>query len=192
MKSLNETLKQENVGPVIRRFFINTLFDSTFMLLGIIVGSAFTANAALNVIVVTMLTTSLALGISTGVSVYEAESLEQEKRITDLEKALFTNLKETNIEKTAKYTIILATIINFATPLLSCAVTITPFTLAAIGIIDVDIAGWIAVTLALTTLFVAGVFMGRFGKTNPYKKGVRMVAFGVLAFLIGYLLNMLI
>lgn len=192
MKSLSETLKQENVGPVIRRFFINTLFDSTFMLLGIIVGSAFTANAALNVIVVTMLTTSLALGISTGVSVYEAESLEQEKRITDLEKALFTNLKETNIEKTAKYTIILATIINFATPLLSCAVTITPFTLAAIGIIDVDIAGWIAVTLALTTLFVAGVFMGRFGKTNPYKKGVRMVAFGVLAFLIGYLLNMLI
>lgn len=106
MKSLSETLKQENVGPIIRRFFINTLFDSTFMLLGIIVGSAFTANAALNVIVVTMLTTSLALGISTGVSVYEAESLEQEKRITDLEKALFTNLKETNIEKTAKYTII--------------------------------------------------------------------------------------
>ena len=192
MKSLSETLKQENVGPIIRRFFINTLFDSTFMLLGIIVGSAFTANAALNVIVVTMLTTSLALGISTGVSVYEAESLEQEKRITDLEKALFTNLKETNIEKTAKYTIILATIINFATPLLSCAVTITPFALAAVGIIDVDIAGWIAVTLALTTLYVAGVFMGRFGKTNPYKKGVRMVAFGVLAFLIGYLLNMLI
>ncbi len=192
MKSLSETLKQESVGPVIRRFFINTLFDSTFMLLGIIVGSAFTANAALNVIVVTMLTTSLALGISTGVSVYEAESLEQEKRITDLEKALFTNLKETNIEKTAKYTIILATIINFATPLLSCAVTITPFALAAFGILKVDIAGWIAVTLALMTLFAAGVFMGRFGKTNPYKKGVRMVAFGVLAFLIGYLLNMLI
>lgn len=192
MKSLSETLKQESVGPVIRRFFINTLFDSTFMLLGIIVGSAFTANASLNVIVVTMLTTSLALGISTGVSVYEAESLEQEKRITDLEKALFTNLKETNIEKTAKYTIILATIINFATPLLSCAVTITPFALAASGILKVDIAGWIAVTLALTTLFTAGVFMGRFGKTNPYKKGVRMVAFGVLAFLIGYILNMLI
>ncbi len=192
MKSLREMLQQESIGPVIRRFFINTLFDSTFMLLGIIVGSAFTANASLNVIVVTMLTTSLALGISTGVSVYEAESLEQEKRITDLEKALFTDLKETNIEKTARYTIILATIINFATPLLSCVVTITPFALAAVGILKIDVAGWISLILALTTLFVAGVFMGKIGRTNPYKKGIRMVAFGVLAFIIGYLLNLLI
>lgn len=75
MKDLRETLKHESVGPIIRRFFINTLFDSTFMLLGIIVGSAFATQAGLNVIIVTMLTTSIALGISTGVSVYEAESL---------------------------------------------------------------------------------------------------------------------
>ena len=122
--------------PIIRRFFINTLFDSTFMLLGIIVGSAFAADAGLNVIIVTMLTTSLALGISTGVSVYEAESLEQERRIADLEKALFTDLQDTSIQKTAKYTILLATIINFATPLFSCAVTITPFILVALGILQ--------------------------------------------------------
>jgi hypothetical protein len=93
LKTLRETLKHESVGPIIRRFFINTLFDSTFMLLGIIVGSAFAGAAAgLNVIIITMLTTSLALGISTGVSVYEAESLEQERKIADLEKALFTDL----------------------------------------------------------------------------------------------------
>jgi VIT1/CCC1 family predicted Fe2+/Mn2+ transporter len=34
--------------------------------------------------------------------------------------------------------------------------------------------------------------MGRIGKTNPYKKGLRMVAFGILAFIIGYLLDLLI
>ena len=163
------------------------------MLLGIIVGSSFAGAAAgLNIIILTMLTTSLALGISTGVSVYEAESLEQERKIADLEKALFTNLKDTSIQKTAKYTIIIATLINFATPLFSCAVTITPFILVAIGILPLDIAGWISVALALSTLFGAGVYMGRIGKTNPYKKGLRMVAFGVLAFAIGFLLNLLI
>ena len=192
LKTLRETLKQESVGPIIRRFFINTLFDSTFMLLGIIVGSAFVGDAGLNIIIVTMLTTSLALGISTGVSVYEAESLEQERKIADLEKALFTNLKETSIQKTAKYTVLLATIINFATPLFSCAVTITPFILAAMGILHLNIAGWASVALALGTLFGAGVYMGRIGKTNPYKKGLRMVAFGVLAFSIGFLLDLLI
>jgi predicted membrane protein (TIGR00267 family) len=189
MIRIRETLKHESVGPIIRRFFINTLFDSTFMLLGIIVGSAFAADAGLRVIIVTMLTTSVALGISTGVSVYEAESLEQERRIADLEKALFTDLQDTNIQKTAKYTILLATIINFATPLFSCALTVTPFIFAALGIIAIEIAGWVSVTLALGTLFGAGVYMGRIGKTNPYKKGARMVVFGVLAFAIGFLLD---
>jgi len=192
MNSLRETLKKESVGPTIRRFFINTLFDSTFMLLGIIVGSAFAVNAGLNIIIVTMLTTSIALGISTGVSVYEAESLEQERKISDLEKALFTNLEDTSIQKTAKYTILLATLINFATPLFSCAVTVTPFILATVGILHTDIAGWVSVGLALGTLFCAGVYMGRVGKTNPYKKGLRMVAFGVLAFVIGFLLDLFI
>ena len=163
------------------------------MLLGIIVGSAFAGAAAgLNVIIITMLTTSLALGISTGVSVYEAESLEQERKIADLEKALFTDLDDTSIQKTAKYTIVIASLINFATPLFSCAVTITPFILVAKGILPLNIAGWISVVLALSTLFGAGVYMGRIGKTNPYKKGLRMVAFGVLAFVIGFLLNLLI
>lgn len=193
LKTLRETLKHESVGPIIRRFFINTLFDSTFMLLGIIVGSTFAGAAAgLNVIIITMLTTSLALGISTGVSVYEAESLEQERKIADLEKALFTDLKDTSIQKTAKYITLIAALINFATPLFSCAVTITPFVLVAIGILHLNIAGWISVVLALGTLFGAGVYMGRIGKTNPYKKGLRMVAFGVLAFAIGFLLNLLI
>jgi predicted membrane protein (TIGR00267 family) len=191
--NFQETLKHESVGPIIRRFFINTLFDSTFMLLGIIVGSAFAGAASgLNVIILTMLTTSLALGISTGVSVYEAESLEQERKIADLEKALFTDLKDTSIQKTSKNTIIIVTLINFATPLFSCALTITPFVLVAIGILSLDMAGWISVVLALSTLFGAGVYMGRIGKTNPYKKGLRMVAFGVLAFVIGFLLNLLI
>ena len=193
LKNFQETLKHESVGPIIRRFFINTLFDSTFMLLGIIVGAAFAGAAAgLNVIILTMLTTSLALGISTGVSVYEAESLEQERKISDLEKALFTDLKDTSIQKTSKNTIIIVTLINFATPLFSCALTITPFVLVAIGILSLGMAGWISVVLALGTLFGAGVYMGRIGKTNPYKKGLRMVAFGVLAFVIGFLLNLLI
>ncbi len=192
LKTLRKTLKHESVGPIIRRFFINTLFDSTFMLLGIIVGSAFAGDAGLNVIIVTMLTTSLALGISTGVSVYEAESLEQERKIADLEKALFTDLQDTSIQKTAKYTILIATLINFATPLFSCAVTITPFVLVALGILHLNVAGWISIASALATLFVAGVYMGRMGKTNPYKKGLRMVAFGVLAFAIGFILNLLL
>lgn len=97
--NLREMLRREDVSPIIRRFFINTLFDSTFMLLSIVIGAAFAADASLGIIMVTMVTSSLALGISTGVSVYEAESLERERKISELERALFRDLSGTTIEK---------------------------------------------------------------------------------------------
>ena len=50
VRSLRETLRRDDVGPIFRRFFINTLFDSTFMLLGIVVGAAFAADASLGVV----------------------------------------------------------------------------------------------------------------------------------------------
>jgi len=192
VRSLRETLRREDVGPIIRRFFINTLFDSTFMLLGIVVGAAFAADASLRVVLVTMVTSSLALGISTGVSVYEAESLERERKISELERALFRDLNDTTIEKAARSITILAALINFLTPLFSCAVTISPFVLAALQILEINLAAWFSVVLTLSMLFGAGVYLGRLGKKNPWKKGLRMVGFGLIAFIIGFLLDSLI
>jgi predicted membrane protein (TIGR00267 family) len=192
VRSLREILRREDVGPIIRRFFINTLFDSTFMLLGIVVGAAFAADASLGVVLVTMVTSSLALGISTGVSVYEAESLERERKIYELERALFMDLKGTKIEKAARSITILVAVINFLTPLFSCAVTTSPFVLVALDVLEINLASWFSVVLALSILFGAGVYMGRLGKKNPWKKGLRMVGFGLIAFIIGFLLDSLI
>lgn len=192
LHNLKEMLQREDVGPIIRRFFINTLFDSTFMLLGVIVGAAFAPNASLPVVIITMVSSSLALGISTGVSVYEAESLERERKISDLEKALFRDLSGTHIEKRAKSVIALAALINFATPLVSCVVTISPLALAACNVLRVDVAVWISILLALGTLFGAGAYFGRLGKKNPWIKGLRMVIFGFIAFLVGFLLQALL
>jgi len=192
VRSLRRMLKREDVGPIIRRFFINTLFDSTFMLLGIVVGVAFAADASLGVVLVTMVTSSFALGISTGVSVYEAESLERERKIYELERALFMDLEGTKIEKAARSIAILVALINFLTPLFSCAVMILPFVLVALDVLEINSASWFSVILALSTLFGAGVYMGRLGKKNPWKKGVRMVCFGLIAFIIGFLLDSLV
>jgi len=192
LNNLRKMLQREDVGPIIRRFFINTLFDSTFMLLGIVVGVAFAPNASLGVVLITMVSSSLALGISTGVSVYEAESLERERKISELEKALFRDLGGTKIEKAARSVIAVAALINFLTPLVSCAVTVTPLALAASGILTVNVATWLSIILALSTLFSAGAYLGRLGRKNPWIKGSRMVIFGLAAFLIGMFLHALI
>ena len=189
IRNLRNELRREDVGSIVRRFFVNTLFDSTFMLLGIVVGAAFAADASLGVVMVTMITTSLALGISTGVSVYEAESFEQKRKISELEKALFRNLSDTTIEKRSKSVILLAVLINFSTPIVSCTVTISPFVLCALKILNIGVASWVSIILALSILFNAGVYLGKLGKSNPWIKGFRMVGFGLVAFIIGFLLD---
>lgn len=184
-----KSISSLNVGPSLRRFFVNTLFDSTFMLLGVIMGSAFSDDPHIDVIVGTMLTTSLALGISTGVSVYEAENLERGIRITQIEKAMIRNLDETVLTERDAMASLIISLANFATPLVACAITITPFILTLHGELLLKTAAWIAMGLALGILFVAGAVLGRLGGKNPLLKGFRMLGFGILAFVIGYLIE---
>jgi len=80
------------------------------MLLGI-VGSVV---ARLQSVISALVAGSFALEISTGVSVYEADSLEQE-RIAKPEKAMFENLRWTLIHKSARSITLSASLINIST-----------------------------------------------------------------------------
>lgn len=162
------------------------------MLLGITVGSAFVARPELEVILGTMLSSSLALGISTGVSVYEAEILEREKKIGEMERSLLTDLEDTDVAKSVKTAAIIISLINSLTPLVACAISISPFVLSSLGFIEIKVAAWISIATAMGTLFSAGVCIGRNGKGNAILKGVKMATFGGIAFLIGYWIETLI
>jgi predicted membrane protein (TIGR00267 family) len=178
-------------GPSIRRFFINTLFDSTFTLLGVIVGSAFVAEPELKVILGTMITISLGLGISTGVSVYEAEILERERKVQELEKAMLKSLEDTQVMKSARTVATIVALVNLLTPLLVCVIYISPLVMAYLGIVGIKMAAWASIAIALSTLMFTGMYMGRKGKGNAILKGARMAALGGITFLIGYWIALL-
>lgn len=139
-----------------------------------------------------MVATSIALGISTGVSVYESETLERERRVVELEKALFRELENTTITENHRISAVIIAVINFFTPLMCCGIVITPLVLAAFQMIEITTASWISISLALGILFVAGTYFGRLGRRNPLVKGIRMVIFGIVAFVIGFLIQALL
>ena len=182
----------KEIGPILRRFFMNTLFDSTFMQLGIIIGSAFAGDPDLRLIIGTLISSSVALGISTGVSVYESETLERERKIVELEKALFRKLDNTTIHEDYKTCARVLSIVNSFTPLGCCLIALVPFFLAGLQLLDIMTASWISVVLSLGILFVAGTYLGRLGKRRPFIKGLRMVMFGIVAFIVGFLIQILI
>jgi predicted membrane protein (TIGR00267 family) len=185
-------MKGVDAGPSIRRFFINTLFDSTFVLLGVVVGSAFVLHPDLEVILRTMILSSLALGISSGVSVYEAETLERAREVQRLENAMLTSLEDTAVTRLAKKAALVVATINLATPLLVCTLCALPFALAYVGTLDITTAAWASILIAIGTLMVAGIYMGRSGTGNALLKGVRMAVVGGVAFFTVYLLGTLI
>lgn len=191
--SFNILLKRvREIAPILRRLFINTLFDSTFTLIGIIIGSIFSTIPNLQILIGTAVASSFALGISSGVSVYESESIERERKLVELEKALFIDLQNTVITENYKaYALILA-FINFLTPIICCGIILMPLILVAFNLIEPIIALWMSVSIAFGIIFVTGVFFGRFGKTNPLVKGLRMVFFGAIAFIIGYLIQTIV
>ncbi|MEJ2241421.1 MAG: hypothetical protein P8Y18_04685 [Candidatus Bathyarchaeota archaeon] len=174
--SFNNLLRRvREISPILRRLFINTLFDSTFTLIGIIIGSIFSTTPNLRILVGTAVASSFALGISSGVSVYESESIERERKLVDLEKALFLDLKNSIITQNYRTYALILGFVNFLTPLICCGLILTPFILEVFNLIDIIIASWISVSIAFGIIFVTGIFFGRFGKTNPLIKGLRML-----------------
>jgi len=175
--------------PTIRRYLVNTIFDSTFVMLGIIIGSAFSSDPNIRLTIVTILTSSVALGISTGVSTYEAENLEQNKRIDEIERAMLRPLDDTHIGRSARSSMLLISFVIFLAPLLVGLVILSPFLLLNEEIVT---AAWIAIALAIGVLFTTGVLMGRSGGRNPWVQGARMAFIGAIAFVICFYIEKLV
>jgi len=174
-------------GPALRRYFVNTMFDSTFAVLGIIIGSALSFDADKGLVVATIITSCVALAISTGTSVYEAETLEQSRRMDEIGRAMLRPVEETNLGKASKASAALIALFNSIAPLVSGAIIVSPFLLLDEGTILV--AAEVAIALAIVLLFITGFIMGRISEKNPWWKGLRMALVGLGAFVVCYLIG---
>ncbi len=173
--------------PALRRYFVNTIFDTTFVILGVIIGSALSPHPNIDVVKTTIITSAVALAISTGSSVYEAESLEQSRRLDEISRAMLSPVDETDLGRTSRASTALIALINSLAPLLAGAVTLAPFLVLSGS--DIVYAAEVSITLAISILFVTGYFMGRMANKNPLVKGARMAVIGLIAFGVCYLIG---
>ncbi len=182
-----QALKMPETRPALRRYFVNTIFDTTFVILGVIIGSALSPHPNIDVVTTTIITSTVALAISTGSSVYEAESLEQSRRLDEISRAMLSSVDETDLGKTSRASITLIALVNSCAPLLAGTVTLVPF--LVLPETDIVAAAEISITLAISLLFVTGYFMGRMANKNPWIKGMRMAVIGLIAFAICYIIG---
>ena len=182
-----KALKMPETWPALRRYFVNTIFDTTFVILGVIIGSALSPHPSLDVVKTTIITSAVALAISTGASVYEAESLEQSRRMDEISRAMLSSVDDTDLGKTSRASVYLIASVNSLAPLLAGVITLAPFLMFSAA--DITLAAETSITLAISILFVTGFFMGRLANRNPWVKGMRMAVIGLIAFGICYLIG---
>jgi len=170
----------------LKPYFINTVFDSAFTILGIIVGSAFSENFDYKIFLGTLLTGTFSLGISSGVSVYEAETLQAEKKIKTLEESLLRDLDETLIVENEKRQTAVVSVIIFLTPILTSLYSLTPQILSLADVLHVKTTIWISVGLTISLLFLTGYVFSEENREQKIWRGLRMMVLGVVAFLVGF------
>jgi len=171
------------LSELFRRYFINTLFDSTFVVLGILAASAFVPNANPEIAMGTIFAACLAIGISSAVSVYEAEHVEAEIEMRKIERAMLSSMQDTDTERRTRAAAYAVATVNFLAPVFVAIVMGTPLLLYEVEIIrDFHMAAALSSVLGICIIFAAGYYLGSLGRKRPWLRAVRMSVIALLAF----------
>lgn len=162
---------------------MNTLFDSTFVVLGILAATAAEPVPDIGFALGTVFAACLAIGVSTGVSVYEAEQTEGAIRLRRLERAMLTPMHDTDLSRNLRSVRMAIAIVNFLAPIAVAAVTSIPLALFHFGLMpSFSIAAAASGIAGIAIIFVAEYTLGRLTHRRPWLKAIRMSIVALLTF----------
>jgi predicted membrane protein (TIGR00267 family) len=195
MSSLQDRLEEwreyndiSQASDIARRAFANNSFDGILTMIGVVMGSFVVGVEDATVVLVTGLSTALAIGISGGWGAWLTESAERRAEITDLEKRTLSDLQESKIGKASRMAVVLVAAVDGLSPFFSAFIVVIPF-FAAPLLPSIQYAFYASTALALLGLFALGIHLGRIAKGNLLLSGVRTMIAGIVCIGLSYLLE---
>jgi predicted membrane protein (TIGR00267 family) len=175
-------------GEIARRAFANNSFDGVLTMIGVVMGSFVVGVHDATVVLVTGLSTALAIGISGGWGAYLTESAERHHAIGELEQFTLTELQDTKIGKASRLAVVLVAAVDGLSPFLAALLVVVPFFLAPL-LPSVTYAYYASIGMALLALFALGIYLGRISKRNLIMSGVKTTVAGIVCIGLSYLLE---
>lgn len=188
LERLKEYQEITGVGEIARRYFAMNSFDGILTILGVLMGSYLARVQKPSVVIITGLTTSVSMTISGLWGAYLTESAERQRCLDDLEEYTLSDLTNTRIGRAARMAVAIVAIVDGLAPLLASLLVLLPFFLAHLWG-NILYSYYSALTIALFTLFALGAFLGRVSKQNVILAGLKMIAAGVAALVLSYLIE---
>lgn len=156
------------------RYLILGSIDGLLAVLGIIIGLATTTHDN-GIIIKAALGGGVALCLTNGIGSYLAETAVEYGRISNVEKAMLEDLRDTHIEKMAKRKIVRDSALSGISSFFGSIVPVLPFLV---------LQGWIAiissVVLCAVVLTVLGLYSGKLSGQGYVKSVARMIGLGAI------------
>jgi predicted membrane protein (TIGR00267 family) len=195
MRSLREEIERlreydevADIGEIARRLFAMNSFDGILTILGVLVGNYLAEVRTPGTIIVTGMATSVSMGVSGLWGAYLTESAERQKSLDDLEDITLTDLSNTRIGRASRVAVVVIAVVDGLAPLLASFLVLLPFFLTDMWA-DITYSYYLALAIAMLSLFGLGAFLGRISRRNVFTAGLKMIVAGVVALLLSYLIE---
>ena len=184
LEKIRRYIQISEVAPISRRYFIMNAFDGATTILGIVVGAYVAGITNEFWVIWSGLGAALAMGLSGFAGAYMTEEAELARKLKNLEKSMLTELKNSVVGKASRFASLWAGIVDGVSPALAAVACLTPFFLSSHGLFSINSAIQLSVAIALSVMFLLGVFLGKISSRNMFFHGVKMLFVGLILMLI--------
>jgi len=190
LEKIRRYIKISEVAPISRRYFIMNAFDGATTILGIVIGAYVVEITNEFWVIWSGLGATLAMGLSGFAGAYMTEEAEREKKLNALEKSMLTELTNSVVGKAGRFASLWAGIIDGVSPAFAALICLAPFFLSSHDVFSINFAIQLSVAMALSIMFLLGVFLGKISNRNMFFHGAKMLLVGLVITFIFLLLKM--
>lgn len=183
LQRFRERVRQARAGEITSRYFVINAFDGAMTALGVIVGAYLGGRNTVTVILAAVGAT-VAMGISGLAGAYLAEEAMRTRHLRDLEKAVFRDLKGSQLERASRTAVVWIAFVDAISPAIAAGISVAPLLLALTGTLSLAYAVLASVAVTLVTLFALGLYLGKLSHRSIISYGVRTVVAGLATALI--------
>jgi len=169
-----------DVSSIARRYFAMNAFDGVVTIIGVVAGAMVAGVTRPAVVVVTGLTTAVAMGVSGFTGAYLTEAAERERELKRLGKATLRDLHHTRVGRAARFAVVVVTLVDGLSPMLAAGLVLAPFYVAA-WLPSITWAYYAALAFSLVVLFALGILLGRISNKGLIVYGIKTTLAGLLA-----------
>ncbi|NIO44117.1 MAG: hypothetical protein GTN36_00985 [Candidatus Aenigmarchaeota archaeon] len=193
LKKIKRYRDISSVDEIVRRYFVMNGFDGILTVLGIVIGSYIAHVRDPSIIIITTISTCVAIGISGFSGTFMSERAERIRYTKILERKMLTKFHNSIINEAARFASFYSAIIAAASPIIFAIIILIPMFLTSFGLIPYMIAFYGLIGVSLLILFTLGIFLGIVSKENVIIWGIKMSLIGLfttlLLFFIGIIFN---